>query len=66
MEKAKAKKISCSCDICMYYDYNEEIEDYECNLSLDQDDYQRFRSSKSKDCPYFRFYDEYKSVQRQN
>lgn len=35
-------------------------------MSLDEDEYARFVQGRTADCPYFKFYDEYKSVQKQN
>ena len=64
--KKRSGKIACSCEICEYYDYDETDDTYSCRLSLDEDEEQRFRSGNMKDCPYFKFYDEYKSVQKQN
>lgn len=57
------------CTHCVYYDYDEDYDDYVCNLSLDEDEFVRltaYGSGRSVRCPYFRFYDEYKSVRRQN
>lgn len=63
------KKMPSDCNSCLYYDYDEESDSYECMLSLDEDEYVRLVGYGSKgraDCPYYRFYDEYKSVQKQN
>lgn len=69
MEKAEKrelkKPITPSCDCCMYYDCDEEG-DYYCTMDLDQDEYYAFSLRGAKGCPYFRYYDEYKSVQKQN
>ena len=54
------------CEDCLYYDYDEEYEDYVCMMSFDEDEAVRYLSSGKNRCPYFRFYDEYKSVQKQN
>ena len=57
----------CGCDFCEYYDYNEETEQYECMMDLDQDEMSLFLAGDgSHGCRYFKFYDEYKSVQKQN
>ncbi len=50
----------------MYWDWDEEYEEYCCNLSFDEDEMVKVLHSQDKKCPYFRFYDEYKSVQKQN
>ena len=65
-EKRELRKpITPSCDCCMYYDCDEDG-DYYCMMDFDQDDYARYASGYSTRCPYFRYYDEYKSVAKQN
>lgn len=59
------KKIVAVCEDCTYYDYDEEYGDYVCTQSLDEDELALVCRSGSKNCPYFKFYDEYKSVQKQ-
>ena len=54
------------CDNCAYYDYNEEYECYECEVSLDEDELYKFMQGGSFECPYFTPYDEYKIVRKQN
>ena len=69
-EKALAKNKPAAkatpCESCMYYDYNEDDDVYECTMSLDEDEYLHFISRRSDGCPYYKFYDEYKTVQKQN
>ncbi len=50
----------------MYYDYDEDYDVYTCELDLDQDDMENFLTSNTSECPYYRFYNEYISVRRQN
>ena len=57
---------SAKCESCEYYDYDEYTESYGCMMSLDEDEQIRFMQGNTKECPYFKFYDEYKSVQKQN
>ena len=64
-KKAKKKRVVC-CDDCIYYDYDEYADDYVCTVSLDEDEAERFARKQTRDCPYYKFYDEYKSVQKQN
>ena len=52
-------------DRSVYFDYDEEYEDNVCTINLDEDEYVRFSQSKGKQCPYYKFYDEYKSVHKQ-
>ncbi len=54
------------CDFCAYYDYDEESEQYVCEISLDEDEMAGFLSFHTENCPYFNPYDEYKLVQKQN
>ena len=55
------------CEQCAYFVYNEETDQYECEATgvLDEDDIAHF-GDKSRGCPYFRFYDEYAIVRKQN
>ena len=60
------KTVKGSCESCEFYDYDEESDQYVCFVNLDQDEMADFIGSGTGRCPYFRFYDEYKSVQKQN
>ena len=53
------------CESCEFYDYDEEYEEYVCTVNLDQDEMQDFLGGRTKGCPYYRDYDEYKSVHKQ-
>lgn len=53
------------CEDCEFYDYDEELDAYVCEVSLDEDEMVSFMSGNTGRCPYFRFYDEYKSVHKQ-
>lgn len=64
-KKKKEKKMQSQCDMCAYFDYDENYEEYVCIMNMDEDETARFYSSRES-CPYFRFYDEYKIVQKQN
>ena len=54
------------CETCAYYDFNPETDEYECLANFDEDELSSFYSGKNRACPYYRFYDEYKMVQKQN
>lgn len=54
------------CEHCVYFVYDEEADADFCNLSLDEDEEVKFLSSGSRYCPWFRLYDEYKTVRKQN
>ena len=54
------------CEDCEHYDYDEVTDTYECNVNLDEDEYEKYVSGRIKSCPYYRHYDEYKLVRKQN
>lgn len=54
-----------NCDYCINYNYDEDEDYYECQMSLDEDEYARFLRSSFHNCPYFRMGDEYKIVKKQ-
>ncbi len=69
MEKQKNRKknpVTTCCDDCVYYDYDEYTDDFSCQISLDEDEFERFMRRETQSCPYYKFYDEYKSVRHQN
>lgn len=55
-----------SCEFCAHYLYDEEDEVYYCSVSLDEDEMERYMSGNSSSCGYFKLYDEYKMVEKQN
>lgn len=56
------------CEQCAYFTYDDVTEEYVCDAvgGFDEDDVARFSINRSNSCPLFRFYDEYKLVQKQN
>ena len=54
-----------SCDTCAYLVYDDEYEDYVCDIDMDEDDYSNLMSRGFKGCPYYRDGDEYKVVRHQ-
>ena len=52
------------CDTCANYAYDEEYEEYYCDVNLDEDDMSRYMS-RSFQCPYYRSGDEYRVVRKQ-
>ncbi len=54
------------CQGCLYYDYDQEWDQEICILDLDEDEMARLTTSPSKGCPYYRFFDEYLMVRKQN
>lgn len=62
---SSAKKVAGNCESCEFYDYDEYLDAYVCNVNLDQDEMLDFVRGNTRGCPYYRFYDEYKSVHKQ-
>ena len=60
-----SKKLPKNCESCEFYDYDEELDAYVCDVNLDQDEMMDFLGRNTQSCPYYRYYDEYKSVHTQ-
>ena len=54
-----------ACDDCLYYEYNEEYEEYYCSMELDEDEMYRFFQTSFSQCPYYKLGDEYTIVKKQ-
>lgn len=55
-----------SCEFCEHYLYDEEDEEYYCDVSFDEDETARFLAGHYT-CPFFKYYEnEYKMVEKQN
>ncbi len=59
---SEKKKIRGGCDTCEFYDYDEYTDSYFCRVNLDEDDMVRFLKGENASCPYYRYFDEYKSI----
>lgn len=55
-----------NCEMCANYYYDDETEEYCCDVSLDEDEMVHFLSSPDYNCPYYRLDDEYGVVRKQN
>ncbi len=64
--KKAVKKQATNCESCEYYDYDAYYGIFSCRQQLDEDESVRFMTGQFQSCPYYKFYDEYKSVQKQN
>ena len=53
------------CATCLYYVYDDEYEEYLCDMDMDEDEYVRLISDSHYRCPYYRNGDEYKVVRKQ-
>ncbi len=59
------KMTEIQCDTCAYMIYDEEYEDYFCDVNMDEDDAARLYSDHHFQCPYYRNGDEYTVVRKQ-
>lgn len=57
--------ICMECETCANYFYDEEYEEYICDVNMDEDDYVRFLTNKREACPFYRNGDEYRVVRKQ-
>ena len=60
-------KTATSCDSCAYFYYDEEFDEYICDVgaNMDEDDYARLLERQQQGCPYYQNGDEYKIVRKQ-
>ncbi|MBQ4425157.1 MAG: hypothetical protein II882_05420 [Lachnospiraceae bacterium] len=61
----KQKRTVSNCDDCLYYEYDEEYDEYSCVMDLDEDEMRLFLIGKFPSCPYYRRGDEYTIVHKQ-
>ena len=54
-----------NCECCVYSEYDEDYDDYQCTMELDEDEYARYTAGHYKECPYFRDNDEYRLARKQ-
>ncbi len=59
------KNIGGTCDTCAYLIYDEEYEEYVCDIDIDEDDYVRMTFRQFRSCPYYRSGDEYRIARKQ-
>ena len=62
--KKKPKKEECRCETCEFFE--DDGEGTSCAMSLDEDEYALFAAKDTARCPYYRYYDEYATVRKQN
>ena len=62
-KSSKDKKTAAStpCESCEFYD-QDEYGDFSCIMNLDEDEMVNVLGRNTGSCPYYRYYDEYKSV----
>ena len=61
----KKKDKPTPCESCAHFDVIDEDGTLGCTIDFDEDEMYSLRTGKSG-CPYYKFYNEYKSVQKQN
>ncbi|MDO4622949.1 MAG: DUF6472 family protein [Eubacteriales bacterium] len=54
-----------TCDTCAYLTYDDEYQEYYCDINMDEDDYARLLEDRHAACPYYRNGDEYAVVRHQ-
>ena len=53
-------------ETCLYYDVIDEAGTLGCTVDVDEDEAWRERADAGHTCHFYRFYDEYKLVRKQN
>lgn len=59
------KQFQINCDDCNNFVFDEELDEYVCDVNMDEDDYARLVASSYKSCPYYQSNNEYKIVKHQ-
>lgn len=66
MDKDSKKPLRSDCDTCENLCYDEEMQEYYCDIDMDEDEMLRFMTYSNYNCPYYRADDEYRIVRKQN
>lgn len=53
------------CETCVFYLYDEEYDDYVCDMDLDEDEMVCFLASDTWSCPFWRPGDDYLTARKQ-
>lgn len=61
-----AKNSAAACETCAYYDVIDEDGTLGCTVDIDEDECFAERANPRRACPYYKFYDEYTLVRKQN
>jgi len=54
-----------NCESCFNYVYDEDSDCYECKISLDEDEMEKYLTKSFRNCPYYQYNDEYIMVRKQ-
>ena len=63
--KTDKKTQAGTCETCLYFEYDEEYDEYSCVMDLDEDELSGLIEGRTKVCPFYRFGDEYQIVRKQ-
>lgn len=58
-------KQASNCESCSNYCYDDEYDEYFCQIGLDEDEMAKFLMGSFADCPYYMFDDEYALARKQ-
>ena len=64
-KRQELEDVMTSCDSCVYNVYDEDDEEYYCEVDMDEDDAARLMQGHYKECPYYQLDDEYAVVRHQ-
>lgn len=53
------------CEYCLNYVYDEEFEEYVCQVYMDEDDMAEYYAQERRSCKFFRNNNEYSIVHKQ-
>ena len=53
------------CESCAYFEFDDEANCFVCTMNLDEDEMQRFLQQQTKECSYYKFFDEYDLSRKQ-
>lgn len=65
VEDISVTKTGGTCDTCAYLVYDDDYEEYVCDVNMDEDDYVRLMSDRFRSCPYYCNGDEYRIARKQ-
>ena len=57
--------MAANCEECVWYDYDEELDAWVCEADLDEDEMERFLRFGTRECPFYRSGDDYRTARRQ-
>ena len=53
------------CSQCVFLVYDEEFDEYVCDVAMDEDDYYHLSQTNFKGCPYYQNGDDYLLARKQ-